>query len=325
MAFNLPIDIINHALVGLGKERIRTLTDHSINAQEGASAYDDIRRIELRRSYWSFAIRRVILRAIDATTVLWTPAAYAASTTYGHGAVVTSGGDWWESQVAANVGNTPAPGPYWQHYYGADHADTYSATSSYASGELVIGSDNGVYRSLVTANTADPVAVGTGWLAIGGTTAALTVLYPIGAGPVTSSATKNVFRLPRGFLRRAPTDPKAGSSPYLGGPVNARSEDWLIEGGYIVSQDTGPLLLRYVADITDVSTMDPMFCSALASCIADDIAPRVLADASVSDRAQIMAAVRYDYKTTKSEAIQVNGIEVGAIEPYEDDYITVRW
>lgn len=325
MAFRQPLDIINRALVHLGAERVRTLTDHNVGAVEANAAYDDLRAAELRRNLWTFATRRVVLRAVDTSTVLWTPAAYATGTTYGHGAVVSYNGDWWESQVSANTGNTPAPGAYWQHYYGADSATTYNGTTSYVSGELVVGSDNAIYRSLITGNAVDPVAVGTGWLALGGTTTALSVLYPIGAGPAADSATRNIFRLPRGYLRRAPTDPHAGYHPYLGGPANYGGEDWTFEGGYIVTGSTGPIMLRYVADATDVTLMDPMYCEGLAARIAEEIGPRVLTADPASDREARIAGARAHYKLKMSEARLVNGIEAGPTEAWEDDFITVRY
>lgn len=323
MAFTQPIDIINDALLDLGLERIRSLTEQSINAIEGVAAYDNQRLVELRRNLWTFATRRVILRALTDDTKLFTPAAYAAGTTYGHGAVVTYGGAWWESQVGTNLAHTPEAGSYWQHYFGADSADPYDADTTYASGELAIGSNNGVYRSLTTGNAVDPVAVGTGWLALGGTAAALTVLYPLGSGSANDSSTRNIFRLPKGFLRRAPTDPKAGVRPYLGGPVNHWSEDWVFEGGYIVTGDIGQLFLRYVADATNVAAMDPMFCDALAARIAVKLGPRVVEAGKT--RMELLNNAQSRYRRAVFEARMVNGIEAGPVEPWEDDYVTVRY
>lgn len=325
MAFRLPIDIINRACVHLGVERIRSLTEHSIQAQEGNAAYDNLRLAELRRNTWTFATRRVVLRAIDTDTMLFTPSAWASGTTYAHGAIVTYDSEWWESQTGSNTGNTPTPGSYWQHYHGPDTAADYDSTTTYFTGELVVGSDDAVYRSTINGNDNDPVADGTGWLDVGGSAAALTILYPIGTGPAVSSASQNVFRLPKGFLRRAPTDPKAGSSPYLGGPVNLGPEDRLIEGGYIVSRETGPALLRYVADFTDVSQMDPMFCEALAARLATEIGPRVLSDVPPGIRQEKLGTARAHYRTEMAEARLVNGIEIGPVEAWEDDWITVRY
>jgi hypothetical protein len=325
MAFRLPIDIINRALVHLGKERIRTLTDHSVNAQEGNAAYDNLRLAELRRNPWTFAIRRVVLRAIDDDTVLFTPDDYASGTTYAHGAIVVYNNQWWESQVGSNTGNTPEPGTYWQNYFGTDAAVPYDSETTYFTGELVVGSDDAVYRSTINANDNDPVDVGTGWLSLGGSTAALTVLYPIGTGPATDSSSRYVYRLPKGYLRKAPTDPKAGTFPYLGGAVNLGPDDWTFEGGYIVTSEIGPVMMRYVADVSDVSTMDPMFCEALAARVANEICFRVLADASPQERAEKKADTRAHYRTEMAEARMVNGIEAGPVEAWEDEWITVRY
>ncbi|MGE3279685.1 MAG: hypothetical protein AB7H90_03495 [Alphaproteobacteria bacterium] len=322
MAFREPRDIINRALAHLGKERVRTLTDHTVNAQEGADAYDKLRLAELRRNPWRFATRRAVLRAIDDETYLFTPSAYASGTTYAHGAIVTYENQWWESQVGLNTGHTPEPGQWWQHYYGSDAARTYDEDLAYHAGELVVGSDDAVYRSLINANENDPVDDGTGWLELSGTTAALTILYPIGAGSAADTSSHNVYRLPRGFLRRAPTDPKAGTHPYLGGPVHASSEAWMFEGNYIVAPDVGPILLRYVADISDVTAMDPMFCEALAARIATEIGPRVVT--AEEGRRGLVSAAQEHYRTEMAEARIVDGIEKGPVEAWEDDYISVR-
>src|SRR5207344_778069 len=105
---------------------------------------------------------------------------------------------------------------------------------------LVTGSDGITYKSLAGGNLANnPILTplswqsqafltpwrttftgGTGslkWLQIGGAEfpmgvglTTLNIVYPIGSGPSSQNTTRNVFRLPAGYLRKAPTDPKAG-------------------------------------------------------------------------------------------------------------------
>src|SRR5229473_401426 len=86
-------------------------------------------------------------------TLLWTPPTYAAGTTYALGTVVVdANGEWWQSKVAGNVGNTPVPGASWQHYTGADYLQPWSTTVPYFTGELVLASNNSVYLSLTSNN-----------------------------------------------------------------------------------------------------------------------------------------------------------------------------
>lgn len=322
-AYRLPIDIINAGLLQLGVERIRAVNEQSVNAIEGNAAYNRLREVELRANNWTFAIRRTILRPVDENTLLYTPAAYAAGTVYAHGAIVTYDNQWWQSQVGSNLANTPDPGPYWQHYYGPDSLKVYDPDTTYFAGEIVLGSDNGIYLSLLNAVTTDPVAVGTNWLALTGTTAVLSILYPVGAGPSTQNSTRNAYRLPRGFLRRAPHDPKAGINSWLGAPSGAWADDWAVEGGYIITGEVTPIMLRYVADVTNVAQMDPMFCEALGALIAVRIGPRVV-EAGKS-RIQLLDAAEAAYRGMVFRARTENGIEAGPVEPPEDDYLTVRW
>lgn len=317
-------DIINRAATHLGVERIRSLTEHSVMAVEGVEAYDKLRLAELRRATWTFATRRVILRAVDEDTSLYTPAAYASGTTYSHGHIVSYGNEWWQSQVGSNTGNTPEPGAYWQHYYGPDMAAPFDTTAVYYTGDIVVGTGgSNVYLSLNNDDDkVDPDDTITGWLQLGGSVATLTVLYPYSAGPLSSSLTNNVMRLPRGFLRRAPADPKAGTWPNLGGPVNAAADGWMVEGRYIITPEVGPVVMRYVADMTDVTQMDPMFCEMLAARIAMEVGPRVIQDkASLSS---LVSSARDHYRRERFEAIGVNALEIGPVEAWEDDYIIVR-
>src|SRR6267154_405764 len=86
-------------------------------------------------------------------TLIWTPPTYAAGTTYAVGAVVNdANGEWWQSSVASNTGNTPVPGAFWRHYTGVDSLMPWLATTRYFTGELVLGSDSNVYMSLVSNN-----------------------------------------------------------------------------------------------------------------------------------------------------------------------------
>ncbi len=155
-------------------------------------------------------------------TLLWTPPTYSASTTYPVGAVIAdANGEWWQSKVGSNLANTPVPGASWLHYTGVDYVQPWLTTISYYTGELVIGSDSKVYMSLSSRNGNgtvgnDPTTTSGFWLLVNGTTTALSFFYPIGTGPATDINSRNVFRLPHGYLRQAPSNPKGAATIYLG-------------------------------------------------------------------------------------------------------------
>jgi len=402
--FTIPEDIASRALTHCRLNRIYSFSDHNAEAHETGFVYDKLRVAELRRNLWRFATRRCILRPLDVGTIIYTPPAYVATTTYPYWAVVVGpDGEWWQSQAAGNVGNALLPGAFWQHYYGNDTADPYDYTNatSYFAGEMVIvpstwssavtysagatvaGSDGRYYVSLQGANINNSPAAGANptwwqlyqawsttasnimpnsypvsgisaplvylslasnnmvvpgpnasWLNVttfdGGTTngpiGALHLVYPIGAGPARNFRTGNVYRLPHGYLRQAPQDPKAGINPYLGVPPTLPMLDWLYESKYFVSfslTTNDPKLLRYVADVTDVLVMDPMFCEGLAARIAKEVAPALVKDANMLPT--ILKVVEGHYEDEMAQARAVNGIEIGEEEQPTDDYIVCRF
>ncbi|MGH7175273.1 MAG: hypothetical protein ACREGR_02870, partial [Minisyncoccia bacterium] len=133
---------------------------------------------------------------------------------------------------------------------------TYQSTTDLNLGNTPTGSAPWVTVPLTQATK----MIGTQWLELDATVQSITLLYPVGSGPVEQSATRNVFMLPNGFLRKAPTDPKAGSFSYLGAPGNILYDDWVFADNFIVSSQVDPLFLRFVADIADVFSMHPLFC-----------------------------------------------------------------
>lgn len=211
--------------------------------------------------------------------------AWDADTTYNIGDTVTYSAATWQSKTDLNTNNAPAVGAYWQAVPVSNQAATQ------------IGQD---------------------WLKINATVRYQRFQYPIGAGPGQQTSTRNIFRLPSGYLRKAPQDPKAGAVSYLGSPGGLASDDWELEGDYITTADNPVIVLRFVADIQDVTQMDPMFCEGLGARIGLEICePLTQSDSKLSTISQI-------YKTFMSEARAINGIEQGPVEPPLDDYITCR-
>lgn len=424
MPFNNPVDIGNRALQWCGLSRIDDFTDDSVRAAEVAFAYDKLRRPELRRNLWKFAIRKAALRPIDATTMFLQPELWQSAKSYAFGAIAAdAAGFLWQSASHANLNNAPGNSPAWEAYCGPLSVQPYdtSGTTVYAAGELVYqsngdgtftawesmqgsnstdprtatpwdatvlyatdsvvirssvlyaslidfnlnndpatapalwalatvyaagakvgGSDGAIYASVGSGNVGNnPVGDGgvhwtnTGvlnpWTSVNpfGTAAAtwirvdvaltgLLLAWPIGAGPSQQNPARSAYRLPANFLRLAPQDPKAGSFSFLGSPSGMQMSDWNVEGNFIVSQNGDPITLRFVADITNVTDMDDLFCEGLAAHIAEAVVER-LTQSTVK-----MAAITQGYKTTIGDARMVNAIEIGPIEPPLDDYIACR-
>jgi hypothetical protein len=250
-----------------------------------------------------------------------------------------TGGTQYMSLIDLNHGNNPANAPA-----------LWASGTTYAINNLVGGSDGVIYKSLANGNLGNnPTTDGgvhwqnTGvlnpwttvftqgsgnqqWLQIGGSASPggvglseLRIVYPLGTGPASQSSTRNIFRLPSGFLREAPQDPKAGSSSPLGAPAGLLYDDWEYEGNYIVSRTVNPIAYRFVADVTDVTAFDDQFCEGLAWKVALEVAPKLTQS---SKKLEDIAA---GYKLFMGEARLVNGIETGPTEPPEDDYIAARY
>lgn len=263
---------------------------------------------------------------------------WAATTTYRKNQVVVRTAVNYMSLIDLNEGNDPALAPaLW------DDATTY------ASGDDVGASDGFIYTSAVSSNLDnDPTlddgsnwtntgvlnpwtTVFTGgatslkWLQVGGaefpagvTLSTPNIHYPIGSGPASQGG-RNIFKLPAGYLRTVPQDPKAGSWSALGAPSGLGYTDWDYESGYLVSRETGVIVLRFVADVTDVRLMHDMFCEGLGYRIGLAVVEKLTQSTNKK------GTIAQEYQKFMSEARLVNAIEAGSVEPPEDDYVTCRW
>lgn len=415
MAFAVPLDIATRTLQLLGLDPI-TLTDFNGSpfvtkaAVNLNSSYDKIRLAELRRNLWVFCTRRVILRAIDIDTVLWTPpvwaagafgvgavvqytpttgpytgkasywelsvaepgssvspdldplwhhycgplavdlyntglsgtgstsqvndsqnyqsgelalvpASYAGGTTYGINNVVNSGGQWYVSLINANVGNTPSSSPTaWALWTSQGRGNgLYGLTATKSPIPLIFPVGWSVYRSLYNNNADNPVNGTLNWINVGGSITPLQISWPIGTGPLYDTATSmNAFYLPSGFLKRAPTSPKQGQTGYLGANSGSMPEDYIIENGVLVSSNAGPIMIRCIFDMTDVSEFDPMFCEGFAISLA-------LENCEIlTEKEDLDAKLERRYGRKMGEARAADAIENGPITPVENRYVTVR-
>ena len=224
-----------------------------------------------------------------------------ALTTYAQNAIVmgVTDGMLYQSLQANNTGNQPV-------------GSTYNPLTPSSNWWMSLG-QAAPWVSNFNSSTANSA-----WLGTKATLDNLNITYPIGTGPSIQNTSKNIFKLPRGYLREAPQDPKRGNVSFLGAPTGQMPTDWEYDSGYIISQTPYPIVFRFVADVTQVSTFDEMFCEGLAARIGMEICePLTQSNAKVATCAGF-------YKQFMNEARTVNGIEQGPTEPPMDDYLTCR-
>lgn len=293
---------------------------------------------ELVYTYTGDGTYRVYRSLITGNTdVPGTATAWASTTTYYKDQVVTFNSVAYLSLIDLNLNNEPD----------LTSPALWSSLTTYAIGNKVRASDGFTYTSSANGNlnnnpitdngvhwTKGSLAAwttsfvgGTGslnWLEIGGAEfpngvglTSLNVIYPVGAGPSSQVWSRNVFLLPANFLRLAPQNPKSSTIP-LGGPSGYTYNDWNIENGYLVSAETGAIILRFVADVQDVHLMDAMFCEGLAARIGFEVWPKI--GQTTTKRSEIAQA----YVKAITRAKTSNAIEAGYDDPPDDDFLAVR-
>jgi hypothetical protein len=244
---------------------------------------------------------------------------YQSSITYAIGDHTVGSDDQVYVAILVALNHDPVSSPtYWAVAADQDPSDDTEATdTSFYAGELVFVGDR-VYRSLQNGNE-DDVLSSNKWLRITSATVALTnIVYPIGSGPFSDVASRNIFQLPNGFIREAPQAPRAGSTLFLGAPGALAYTDWERGGNYLLSTNTGPIVYRFAADVNDPMQFDPMFVEGFGSRIALETCE------PITQSTEKLKAIAGEYKTFMGEARTVNAIEQGPTEPPEDDYITCR-
>lgn len=323
------LDIGNRAVQRLGGKLLTsfdTTVDTGRNAQQISFCYDKLRVAELRRSTWRFASRRANLRATLATSRRFIPSVYAAGTTYAAGAIVMDAtGVYWISNVASNTGNTPGGVPtagypaYWSQYFGPVIGNLWVNSIVYDAGEIVFksGSPNVWYINGTNAVAAatDP-ASGAPWVPITTVTTdqLVTNFQPMGVGKTVNSRARNLFPLPLGFLRMLASDPKVEGTLKNDTSGNIQSLDYQFEGNFIISAASDPILLRFVADVSNVLEMDSLFCEGLAARIAYETCEII----TQSDAKKQAAAI--SYQAFINEARLINAIEIGNTEAQETGF-----
>ncbi len=118
----------------------------------------------------------------------------------------------------------------------------------------------------------------------------------------------NSFPLPSDFIRLLPPDPE----------VNFNDLDWVIEGRNIITNDSAPLDVRYVYDVTDPNEMDVLFRESLSAKIAEAVCEEITQSNSK------IATANAAYKEAIADAKRANAIEKVAEKPPEDEWVTCR-
>lgn len=239
--------------------------------------------------------------------------------TYGLDEVVSYASVQWRSVIPVNIGVTPDAAP----------AD-WSEVTTYASGNSVVGSDGFIWTSDGSGNIGhDPVDSTGFWSSTG-------IAYAWEADPTIYNSSskwvpifadlKNVsleatnmglglqgqaiYKSPAGALRDAKVDPRSN-----------QEDTAQALGQYFVDYNS-VRTFAFVADITDVTTFDPMFCEGLASRMAIEACEALVQKSQGGG--SLLATLTALYGKFMTEARTVNAIEVGTEEADEDEYLTCR-
>lgn len=269
----------------------------------------------------------------DNDSVPGTPEDWDDETTYRVDDLVTVSSTVYRSLIDLNVNQAPA-----STYHAA-----WAVATTYTTGDKVVATNGYIYTSVGAGNTGndplydisatywtkgalaawttDTTGRGTGstnWQPLVSVLQDYRLLSPMLSGLTLQRTPVNAYRLPANYLRMAPQNPKAGSYSYLGAPSGLSYDDWNIEGDYIVTTDSGALILRFVADFVDVASMDAMFCEGLAARIGLEVCEPLTQSTAKKQ------AIASEYNKFMTEARIINGIETGPTEPPVDDWVACR-
>ncbi|TXG77628.1 hypothetical protein E6Q11_02545 [Candidatus Dojkabacteria bacterium] len=118
----------------------------------------------------------------------------------------------------------------------------------------------------------------------------------------------NSFELPADFLKLAPDYPED----------NFNSKDWQIEGRKILTNDSAPLYVRYVKQVTDPNLMPPLFRETVSAALAMELAEELTQSNTKKE------AVKADYEDMIARAKKSNAIQNVPQMPATDSWITER-
>lgn len=314
-SFTTPIDIANYAATLLGARRITALTDSSKFARDANFNIDKVRGAELRRSVWTSATRRAVMRENVSTTVNITFLAWSNATTYNTGDVISYANLLWVSTIETNLAQTPGAAgtnAAWVPYFGPVVAQVYSATVQYYPGDVAYTASV-VYIAVAPSLNQAQAANTTYWHIMAGATKSTIVTFSPRGYEKDPATLRKIYRLPANFLRLAPQDPKASGVAHQNVTAGMEFNDWEVESGYILTADASPFILRFVADQVDVSTMDPLLCQAWGARLA------LVMCESVTQSPEKKRDVRDEYTRIINLAKMVNAVEAGTTEADPDE------
>ncbi len=143
--------------------------------------------------------------------------------------------------------------------------------------------------------------------------------------PAPTWGRQNSFTLPSDFIRLAESYPESLTNDInvIGVTVAFTAQftgqkDWVLEKNKIVTNDSDPLQIRYVQDITDTTLFDPIFSEALSTAIAFEIAEELTQSNTKK------TALGQHYMSLIEEAKSANSIEVAPADPPPDTYLACR-
>lgn len=118
----------------------------------------------------------------------------------------------------------------------------------------------------------------------------------------------NAFPLPSDCLRLLPLDQRD----------NFLSNDWQIEGRSILTNEGGPLNIRYIARVTDPNRFDALFIESMACRLAESLNEKLTQSNSKGE------LIRRDRTLALREARKINAFENNSHQTPDDSWITVR-
>ena len=126
--------------------------------------------------------------------------------------------------------------------------------------------------------------------------------------PVPIWGRDNSFTLPSDCLKVIPPYPEDDNV----------DRDWVIEGRKVITDETSPLYIRYIKQITDPNQMSPLFREYLACKLAFEICEKLTQSNTKKE------GLREDMKEVISQAKKSNGIQsVPAYSP-DDTWLATR-
>lgn len=160
------------------------------------------------------------------------------------------------------------------------------------------------------------------WLKLDATLQGMNLIYPIGVGPATDVNTRNLYKLPSGFLKHAPDQDNPNTNVRVMGVVSQAPTDAQFENGYMVTSQVAVVMMRFVADMTDVTQMDDLFCEALAARIARDVHPVITPK---EEHMKVLARTQRAYKEAIGDARANDAIERDASAQPQSQYVSIRF